>query len=94
VGYCYPSRLKKTLCKVGHTCPAGHERINFYRPIVNETHSCLHTAYLKDLTFTKVYPLYLRVLRQLCTHDTVCNAAMQHCTQCHLYTAVSQENAF
>jgi len=24
----------------------------------------------------------------------VCNAAMQHCTQYHLHTAVSQENAF
>jgi len=29
-----------------------------------------------------------------CTNDTVCNAAMQHCTQYHLYTAVSWENAF
>jgi len=29
-----------------------------------------------------------------CTNDTVCNAAMQHCTQYHLYTAVSLENAF
>ena len=28
------------------------------------------------------------------TNDTVCSAAMQHCTQYHLYTAVSRENAF
>jgi len=28
------------------------------------------------------------------TNDTVCNAAKQHCTQYHLYTAVSPENAF
>jgi hypothetical protein len=28
------------------------------------------------------------------TNDTVCNAAMQRCTPYHLYTAVSQENAF
>jgi hypothetical protein len=26
--------------------------------------------------------------------DTVCNAAMHHCTQYHLYTAVLWENAF
>jgi len=29
--------------------------------------------------------------KQPCTNDTVCNAAMQHCTQYHLYTAVSQK---
>jgi hypothetical protein len=29
-----------------------------------------------------------------CTNYTVCNAAMQHCTQYNLYTAVSRENAF
>jgi hypothetical protein len=32
--------------------------------------------------------------KQPCTNDTVCNAALQHCTQYHLYTAVSRENAF
>jgi len=26
--------------------------------------------------------------KQPCTNDTMCNAAMQHCTQYHLYTAV------
>jgi len=29
--------------------------------------------------------------KQLCTNNTVCNAAMQHCTLYHLYTAVSRE---
>ena len=30
VGYCYPSGLGKTVCKWDiHTCPAGHERVNF-----------------------------------------------------------------
>jgi hypothetical protein len=28
-----------------------------------------------------------------CANDTVCNAALQQCTQYHLYTAVSRENA-
>jgi len=32
--------------------------------------------------------------KQPCTKDTVCNAAMHHCTQYHLYTAVSWENPF
>jgi hypothetical protein len=31
---------------------------------------------------------------KLCYYDTACNAAMQHCTQYHLYMAVSWENAF
>jgi len=34
------------------------------------------------------------LVKQPCTNDTVCNADMQHCTQYHLYTAVSRENAF
>ena len=32
--------------------------------------------------------------KQMCTNDTVCNSAMHHCTQYHLYTAVSRGNAF
>jgi len=32
--------------------------------------------------------------KQLCTNDTVCNAAMQHRTLYHLHMAVLRENAF
>jgi len=42
VGYCYPSRLEKTLCKwdIYMVCPTGHKRVNRYE--------LSHTTYKKE----------------------------------------------
>jgi hypothetical protein len=48
--------------------------------------------YLQHLVL--VTPLLLSAAIAADSSNGVCNAALQHCTQYHLYTAVSRENAF
>jgi len=49
---------------------------------------------LKYLYSVESVRMHFPAKQPYCTNDTVCNAAMQHCTQYHLYAAVSRENAF
>jgi len=49
---------------------------------------------LKYLCSVEPVRMHFPTKQPYCANDTVCNAAMQHCTQYHLYTAVLRENAF
>jgi hypothetical protein len=83
---------------VGPSLPFRDER-DMYVPL---TKSLLKSAGITVSHFFFMLPSTLTYLysvepvrmhfpaKQPCTNDTVCNAAMQHCTQYHLY----RENAF
>jgi hypothetical protein len=58
------------------------------------TKSLFKSAGITVSHFFSVLPSTLKYLYSVAVNDTVCNADMQHCTQYHLYTAVSRENAF
>jgi len=84
----FPSYFLTLSWPAGHICPTYKE--SFQVRWDNRIPLFLHTAIYLEVSLFRWTSQNAFSPR----NDTVCNAALQHCTQYHLHTAVSLENAF
>jgi hypothetical protein len=91
--YVIPNFNLKLSWPAGHICPT-YNKESFKSTGITVSH------FFSTLPSTLKYLYSVQTVRmhfpakQPCTNDSVCNDAMQHCTQYRLYMVVSQENAF